>query len=201
MSFKKNKYTVIKNAISKDLANFLYNYVLLKKNIYKILINNNFIPKESKDYGCFGDPQITGKDTYILYGDAVLDNLLIKLIPIMEKNVNHKLIPTYTYCRVYQKNDELKKHTDRPECEISTTLNLGGNMWPIYIQPNIEIKLNSGDMLIYAGCDLEHWRKKFNGKECVQVFLHYNKKIKENMHKIYDTRPSLGMPETCKGII
>jgi hypothetical protein len=201
MSFKKNKYEIIKNAISKDLADFLYKYVLLKRNIYKILINKNFIPKESLDYGYFGDPQVTGKNTYILYGDTALDNLLIKMIPIMEKTVSYKLIPTYTYCRAYQKNDELEKHTDRPECEISTTLNLGGDMWPIYIEPNIEIKLNSGDMLIYSGCDLEHWRKKFNGKECIQVFLHYNKKIKKNMPKLYDNRPSLGMPESCKGAI
>jgi hypothetical protein len=201
MSFKKNKYKIIKNAISKDLANFLYNYVLLKRNIYKILIEKNLIPKECLDYGYFGDSQVTGKNTYTLYGDSALDNLLIKLIPIMEKTVNYKLIPTYTYCRAYQKNDELKIHIDRPECEISTTLNLGGDMWPIYIQPNIEIKLNPGDMLIYAGCDLKHWRKKFNGKECVQVFLHYNKKIKENMHRIYDKRFYLGMPKVFEEII
>jgi hypothetical protein len=201
MSFKKNKYEIIKNAISKDLSKFLYEYVLLKRNIYKILLDRNFIPNKSQDYGYFGDSQVPSKKTYVLYGDTALDNLLIKMIPIMEKTVGYKLIPTYTYCRAYQKNDELEKHTDRPECEISTTLNLGGDMWPIYIEPNIEIKLNSGDMLIYSGCDLEHWRKKFKGKECVQVFLHYNKKIKENMNKLYDTRPSLGMPESCKGAI
>jgi hypothetical protein len=30
-------------------------------------------------------------------------------------------------------------------------------------------------MLIYSGCDLEHWREEFKGKNCGQVFLHYNK--------------------------
>ena len=30
-------------------------------------------------------------------------------------------------------------------------------------------------MLIYSGCDLEHWREEFTGKDCGQVFLHYNK--------------------------
>ena len=32
-------------------------------------------------------------------------------------------------------------------------------------------------MLIYSGCELEHWRNKFEGDtECIQVFLHYNTK-------------------------
>ena len=34
MSFKKNKYTVIRNAISKDLASFIANYFLMKKQVY-----------------------------------------------------------------------------------------------------------------------------------------------------------------------
>ena len=31
MSFKDKKYQVIKNAVSYDLANFIFNYFLLKK--------------------------------------------------------------------------------------------------------------------------------------------------------------------------
>ena len=31
MSFKKNKYVVIKEAVPKDIAEFVYNYFLLKK--------------------------------------------------------------------------------------------------------------------------------------------------------------------------
>jgi hypothetical protein len=27
----------------------------------------------------------------------------------------------------------LRRHKDRPSCEISTTLNLGGDPWPIFI--------------------------------------------------------------------
>ena len=34
MSFKKNKYTVIKQAISKDLAAFVANYFLMQKQVY-----------------------------------------------------------------------------------------------------------------------------------------------------------------------
>jgi hypothetical protein len=34
MSFKKNKYTVIRQAISKDLAAFVANYFLMQKQVY-----------------------------------------------------------------------------------------------------------------------------------------------------------------------
>ena len=34
MSFKKNKYTVIRQAISKDLASFVANYFIMQKQVY-----------------------------------------------------------------------------------------------------------------------------------------------------------------------
>ena len=50
-------------------------------------------------------------------------------------------------------------------------------LWPIYLEPNgetgkkgVKVDLKPGDMLVYSGCELEHWREKFKGKECVQVF-------------------------------
>jgi len=51
-------------------------------------------------------------------------------------------------------------------------------------------------MLIYRGCDLEHWREPFNGKVCVQVFLHYS----SNKKLLNDTRPMLGLNAEFKNI-
>jgi hypothetical protein len=57
-------------------------------------------------------------------------------------------------------------------------------------------------MLVYSGCELEHWREKFKGKECVQVFLHYNNQktpgSKENM---FDKRLHLGLPSWFKKVV
>ena len=51
-------------------------------------------------------------------------------------------------------------------------------------------------MLVYSGCELEHWRNAFEGNVCVQTFLHYNdangKFGKENT---FDKRPMLGIPK------
>ena len=59
----------------------------------------------------------------------------------------------------------------------------------------MQIDLKQGDMLVYSGCELEHWRKKFKGKECVQVFLHYNnRKTTGAEENIFDGRVHVGLP-------
>ena len=60
---------------------------------------------------------------------------------------------------------------------------------------------DSGDMLIYSGCDLEHWREEFKGKDCGQVFLHYNRaKSKTAKENYLDKRHILGAPAWFKGV-
>ncbi len=39
--FKKNKYTILKNAISPELANFAFNYFLLKREAVEWMIKSN----------------------------------------------------------------------------------------------------------------------------------------------------------------
>ena len=201
--FKKNKYTIIKNAISKDLAIFIANYFLIKKQVYDTCRSTRYISPFEQMLG-FYEPSKTGQvpDTYAHYADIAMETLLLKCQPAMEKATGLKLYPAYTYARIYKKGDVLKRHIDRFSCEISTTMNLGGDPWPIYLEPSgkknkkgIKIDLNPGDMLVYKGEDLEHWREKFKGKECIQVFLHYNNSetpgAKDNM---FDKRPHLGLP-------
>ena len=124
----------------------------------------------------------------------------------MEKTTGLNLQPAYTYARIYKKGDVLKRHKDRFSCEISTTMNLGGDKWDIYLEPSgkegmkgVKVSLNPGDMLVYRGCELEHWRNKFKGKECCQVFLHYNnKKTPGSEFNLFDKRPHLGLPSWFK---
>ena len=199
MSFKKNKYMIIKKAIGKELCEFLFNYFLVKKQVLLTLKKENHISPTDHTFGEMGDGQ-TGKNTFCLYGDAAGDILLLKLQPLMEKITGVELKPNTSYMRVYIKGDDLKRHTDRFSCEISTTLNLGGK-WPIYLEPSgkkgkkgTKVDLNLGDMLIYKGCDLEHWRLKLKDKECVQIFLHYNHA--DSQTDLYDSRPHIGLPSS-----
>ncbi len=200
MSFKKNKYTIIKNAIKEDLAIFIANYFLLKRQVARTFFDTGYISPFTNEWGVWSDSQVP--NTYSHYSDIAMETLLLLCQPIMEKATGLKLDPNYSYARIYKKGDVLKKHTDRFSCEISTTMNLGGDKWPIYLKSNnkkVKVDLNPGDMLIYRGCDLEHWREVFKGKDCIQVFLHYNNCKTPGADKnIFDRRKHLGLPSWFK---
>ena len=186
-----NKYQIIKGAVNYELANFIYNYFLLKRDAVKYMYDNNIL-YDIGLHGTWKDEQIP--NTYSHYADNVMETLLMKVLPIMQQETGLELIPTYSYARIYKHGDILHKHKDRPSCEISTTIHLGGDPWSIFIE-GTEVLLDVGDMLVYSGCELEHWREPFEGNTCAQVFLHYNHVngpfAKDNR---FDKRPMLGIP-------
>ena len=216
MSFKEKKYTIKKGAISKEMARFLYEYVSLKRKVARTMFDVNYLSPYTEYFGVWNDQQVP--ETYSHYSDIVMETLLEDLRSLMEKETGLVLLPTYSYFRIYKKGDILKRHKDRFSCEISTTMNLGGDDWPIYLSPNenvgapdgknitaaskakgVRVDLKPGDMLVYRGIELEHWREKFKGKECVQVFLHYNnRKTPGARDNMFDKRPHLGLPSWFK---
>ena len=212
MSFKTKKYQIIRGALPKGMANFIFNYMMLQRDAVDWMVKNNKLNPFNPFIGTRQDRQVPG--AYAKYGDWVMETLLMYMIPIMKAKTGLELIPTYTYTRLYEKGHILKRHKDRPSCEISTTLHLGGDEWPIFLDPSgqnfvideyknihkpnapkgVRVDLKIGDMLIYAGCELEHWREPFQGNVCSQVFLHYNHAngpfAKTNL---FDKRPMLGV--------
>ena len=216
MSFEKNNYLVIKEAIEPKVAEFVYNYFLMKRQVARTFFDTRFISPFTTEWGVWNDEQVP--NTYSHYGDVAMETLLLAVQPKMEKLTKIKLIPTYAYARIYKKGDILHRHKDRFSCEISTTLNLGGDEWPIYIEKDpkkgglkdnkyisdntkgIKVILKPGDMLVYKGNLCEHWRDAFEGKDCGQVFLHYNNEAtKGSSDNIFDGRPHLGLPSWFKG--
>ena len=204
--FKKNKYAIIRKAIDKDLATFCMNYILMKKQVYDTCLQERYISPFETMLGFYEKDNQQIPNTFSFYSDIAMETLMLKCQHIMEKTTGVKLYPAYTYGRVYKKGDELKRHKDRFSCEISTTMNLGGDDWPIYLEPSgeknkkgVKVDLKPGDMLVYRGCDLEHWRDKFRGKQNVQVFLHYNNtKTRFAKENIFDKRKHLGLPNWFK---
>ena len=197
-------YRIVKQAISKELSEFVYSYFLMKRNVARKFYNERYISPYNFDWGVWNDEQIPG--TYSHYSDIAMETLLQKLRPSVEKETGLELNETYSYARIYKKGDVLERHKDRYSCELSATLNLGGDSWPIYLEPSgelgkegMKVDLEPGDMLIYKGCEVEHWREAFEGENCGQVFLHYNnasnEKAEENK---YDGRPFLGLPAWFK---
>ena len=128
MSYKKNSYLVVKNAIPVDVANFVYDYFNMKRRTFITLKETGYISKFDVDWGEYDEQVPTA---YAHYADLAMETILDILTPKMSKLTKLDLTPTYSYARIYGKGDILHKHTDRYSCEVSTTLNLGGDMWPI----------------------------------------------------------------------
>jgi hypothetical protein len=216
--FKKKKYTIIRQAISKELAAFIANYFSMQKQVYDTCQARRYFSPFETIIGYYESENEQIPNTYSQYANMAMETLLLKCQPEMEKVTGLKLNPAYSYARIYKKGDILKRHKDRFSCEISTTMNLGGDDWPLYLEPDsskggikegvgyvsentkgLRVDLKPGDMLVYSGCELEHWREKFKGKECVQVFLHYNnRKTPGSKDNMFDKRPHLGLPSWFK---
>jgi hypothetical protein len=142
------------------------------------------------------DPQCPLSEA--VHGTITFDTLLQDLLPHFEQACGKRLYPTYSYARLYKPGEELKKHTDRPACEISATVTLGfeGNPWSIYMAGN-KVDMQVGDAVLYRGMEVEHWREKYTeGKWQAQVFLHYVDADGPHADQKYDGRTSLGLSKT-----
>ena len=89
--FKEKKYQIIKNAISYELANFAFNYQLLRRQAVTFMYQGNYT-SENGHYGTFKDRQVPG--VYAEYSDMVMETLLVKGLPILYKETDLKLITT-----------------------------------------------------------------------------------------------------------
>ena len=92
MSFKKDKYVVIKNILSKDVVQIAYNYITQKKKVYDLLVDKNIISPVT-NYNYWGNYDYQVSDThYASYGDVLMDIILQILKPKIEKKIEIDLV-------------------------------------------------------------------------------------------------------------
>ena len=111
----------------------------------------------------------------------------------VEEVLEMDLHPTYYFDRFYFTGQELKRHSDRPACEVSVTLQVSTNRkdpWSIWFEKpdgsESFVNMKNGDAVIYKGCEREHWRgplqSRYNRIQRIfknddtyhhQIFLHY----------------------------
>jgi len=139
------------------------------------------------------------------YGFYAFEALMVELQPAMEVVIGKKLHPCYTYARIMYAGADMKIHRDRPSCQYSTTACIdydAKDPYPIYIKnyagKTSAVTMEPGDMLIYHGTDLEHWREQYQGREHVQAFLHYVDARGKYKDYRYDHRPMLGLAADTK---
>jgi hypothetical protein len=188
MNFNENNFQIIRNFIEPDFVEFIQDYFSMKINAGDV---------------SFEDQQVVG--SYEWYSDTLTETILQNSCEAISKKIGIPIVPSYSFTRLYMKGDELTKHIDRASCEISATLSLGYSkdnyMNPIYFskysdERNVEeIILYPGDLCVYKGCSLYHWRPPIQNKWLLQTFLHFVNAEGEYKHKIYDERPYLGFPK------
>ena len=184
--FMEKGYIVVKNAINTDLRDFITQYVLFDEiqdfNSEESQVLNAQVPK-----------------AHAKYGDPAMETMLLQLHPLMEESTGLDLHPTYSFYRVYRNGHQLPPHTDRPSCEISATMCFNYSYqnydWPIFMDGH-PLVLKPGELAIYRGIDLEHWREPLDvGKNSwhVQGFFHYVEKYGQYSNYKYDKRESIGI--------
>jgi hypothetical protein len=187
--FIETGYTVFRNAVPPLLCRFITEE-------FNLMLANGYLATDDKQV----------EKAYFAYGLPATEALLTMLMPTVEKETGTELLPTYSYSRVYMPGAWLKKHTDRPACEVSATVALAqrtDKAWPIFLESKdgqtVEVTLSPGDMLIYAGMEMPHWRDPFDGQWQVQAFLHYVRKNGLYADRKFDFRPRLGAAKIIKG--
>lgn len=148
--------------------------------------------------------------SHSVYGDPIFDKILAELAEPLSKQLGIELIPAYTYARLYQTGESLVKHKDRESCEISGTMTLGfdpgSGIWPIFFGKNDDdvvgtpIEVGVGDIVMYRGNELNHWRPTYKGKWQVQVFFHFVDANGPHKDFAYDKRESLGTNPPVKQV-
>ena len=127
----------------KKIPNFFTDSeLIILKDYCKKRHENNFDNFEKSELG-------DTLDTFF-YKDPLMQVFLDQKKEIVENETKIKLFSTYSYWRMYTLYAGLKKHKDRPSCEISVTayMDQKGEDWPIYMEDN-PIVLKPGDACIY----------------------------------------------------
>jgi len=134
------------------------------------------------------------------YADPQMELLLADLLPVIEESTGLTLYPTYSYFRAYRQGSELRRHRDRPSCEVSMSVCLdyeASETWGLWVEGPAGVyraDLEPGDALLYRGCECLHWREPFSGECAVQVFLHYVERQGPNSSYRFDRRDELNLP-------
>jgi hypothetical protein len=182
----KQDYYIIKNAISKELAEFISLEFSMMETVCRQLYPNANLADLCED-------------TFARYSPLMMEALSVSLQPKIEQAVGMKLFPVYSHARIYYKGTELTKHFDRDNSEITVSVCLQQTSnWPLYVK-NTEgithaINLEVGDAGIYSGRTHEHWRDPLQEEKHIQTFLQYVNAEGNDAWLKWDTRPCLGLP-------
>jgi hypothetical protein len=121
---------------------------------------------------------------YIAHNEPVAKFFHHQLTSTFSRIAGRALKPSYVYLASYLSGAELKKHTDREQCDYSITFCLDyspepklATPWPICLQTpcgTVKVYQVLGDGLAYRGTQLPHLRAPLpEGQTSTSIFFHY----------------------------
>lgn len=169
----------------------------LIKCMYEMIVKNDYLGMEDGSFIKTSDG---------MHGLQISELLLLHLRDHYSEVLQKNLIPAYSYTRTYFKGSDLPRHSDRPSCQYSITLNIGSSSpesWPFWCKSNIlnnakdtEIHNEMYVPIIYMGEKVDHWREKLKKKHSTHIFMHYVDGDDPNYKKWwYDGRKFVGVKE------
>jgi hypothetical protein len=192
--FQKNGYFVVKNALHPQTLELL-------KTEFNMLRKCDMVCKgydENTRY-ITADDQV--KNSFWWYGAYCFESTMLILQNQIEEIIGKELYPCYTYARIMYKGAEMLKHKDRPSCQYSATICIDQdieNEYPLFIENYAgevsSIILQPGDMIVYNGTELSHWREEYQGNGHMQAFIHYVDRNGPYADYKFDKRKTLGLP-------
>jgi hypothetical protein len=129
-----------------------------------------------------GDEQSSRR--YVAHNESVARFFHHQIANAVSAIVGEAVKPSYVYFGSYLSGAELKKHTDRQQCEFSVTLCLDfspepelATSWPIRLDTSdgtVKVYQALGDGLVYRGTQLPHYRHVLaQGHTSTSIFFHY----------------------------
>jgi hypothetical protein len=121
---------------------------------------------------------------YVAYNEPVARFFHRDIAATLSAVAGESLKPSYVYMASYLSGAQLKKHTDREQCEFSVTLCVDFSPepaletpWPILLDTptgTVTVYQALGDGLAYRGTRLPHYRDALSdGQTSTSVFFHY----------------------------
>ena len=170
---RKNKFLVIPNFLTTEEVKWSYDYF------------DRFV----REFKTPGDKQCwesSGK-----YNFMPFVQILCNKTQKVSESIGVNVVPSYCYARKYYNGAELKRHVDRPACEISLSVHLEGDEeWALYVK-GTPIHLKKGDAVLYWGMEDEHWRDVYTGEHYTNVFLHYVRLFGPHSDQVFDLQSYL----------
>jgi len=188
-AFAEHSVQVVRNALPPGLIAVAAEYCRLKGKIFKPLFTDPLCPND-----------------FSVYSDLLAESIMVAVQPTVEKVCQQPLIPTFSYLRIYSRGSSFERHFDRKACEVSGSLTIeapSGEPWPLNFalpKQDLAVHLAAGDMVVYRGSKIPHWREPLQGDYQAQIIVNFVVRGGPDEEYAFDKRRGLGYPTAPRSL-